>query len=783
MKKLFLLLFLLPSIVIAQDLSPLTVEKIMRDPLWIGSSPSGVFWSPNSEKIYFNWNPEGEENSSLYSVSLSETQPKKLEKGEENLARALRRGIVNHDKSKLVFTMDNVLYLWDIQAKQAKTLIAARQHFSDLSFGFEGKAVVFREGNNLFAYFLDTGFLMQLTDFRKGQDSWEAKKDGQESFFEENALENSEVLARRKERREKRNKLREEKDSLPKTIYLGQKQLRRISLSPDGNTVFYQLANQPKIERPKVPDYVTESGYTEDLNARPMVGTEQPEYTHFIYNRERDTVIKIDTENIPGIRDIPEFYKDYPEVYKKLKKDPPLRPVVISNPIWEGEKSFVVIRSEDNKDRWIMQLNRESGELTLLDRQRDEAWIAGPGIGYAYSPGNVGWLDKNTIWFQSEESGYSHLYSLNIRNKKKKALTQGKYEVQSAELSPDKKYFYITTNEVSPGQTQFYHLNIQTGEKIRITKKRGGNKTVVSPDGKYLTSLHSTPTNPWELFLQENQPNSISQQITFKAASEEFKSYSWRTPEIFTFKNRDKQEVYAEVLKPEVPAASRPGVVFVHGAGYLQDVKESWSDSYFREHMFMNMLADHGYTVLNIDYRASAGYGRGWRTAIYRYMGQNDLADIVDGAKYMIENFDVNPENVGLWGGSYGGFMTLMALFTTDVFNCGAALRSVTDWSHYNHGYTSNILNLPQNDPIAYKRSSPIYFADGLHGNLLMAHGMIDTNVHLQDIVRLTQRLIELGKDNWELAVYPLENHGFTEPESWTDEYKRIFKLFEENLR
>jgi dipeptidyl aminopeptidase/acylaminoacyl peptidase len=124
-----------------------------------------------------------------------------------------------------------------------------------------------------------------------------------------------------------------------------------------------------------------------------------------------------------------------------------------------------------------------------------------------------------------------------------------------------------------------------------------------------------------------------------------------------------------------------------------------------------------------------------------------------------------------------------MALFTKPgMFKAGAALRSVTDWAHYNHGYTSNILNEPQNDSLAYRRSSPIYFAEGLQDRLLMCHGMVDVNVHFQDVVRLSQRLIELKKENWELAVYPVEDHGFVEPSSWADEYKRILKLFQDEL-
>src|SRR6186713_3740266 len=200
--------------------------------------------------------------------------------------------------------------------------------------------------------------------------------------------------------------------------------------------------------------------------------------------------------------------------------------------------------------------------------------------------------------------------------------------------------------------------------------------------------------------------------------------------------------------------------------------------------MFHNLLADNGYTVLYIDYRASAGYGRDWRTGIYQFMGGKDLTDNVDGAAYLVKEHGVDPKRIGIYGGSYGGFITLMGLFTTpDVFAAGAALRPVTDWAHYNHGYTSNILNTPALDPEAYKKSSPIYFAEGLKNRLLILHGMVDVNVHFQDAVRLTQRLIELGKNNWELASYPMEDHGFVEPSSWTDEYKRIFKLFENVLK
>jgi dipeptidyl aminopeptidase/acylaminoacyl peptidase len=297
-----------------------------------------------------------------------------------------------------------------------------------------------------------------------------------------------------------------------------------------------------------------------------------------------------------------------------------------------------------------------------------------------------------------------------------------------------------------------------------------------------LAIRYSYSNRPWELYIQANKPGAKAVKIT-NSVSAEYLSYPWRDPEIISFKNRYGADVYARLYQPKKADPAKPAVVFVHGAGYLQNVTYSWS-YYFREYMFNNMLADNGYTVLDIDYTASAGYGRDFRTGIYRHMGGRDLTDQVDGVKLLVDKYGVNPKHVGLYGGSYGGFITLMAMFTEpDVFAAGGAIRSVTDWAHYNHEYTSNILNEPFTDEQAYRKSSPIYFANGLKGNLLMLHGMIDQNVNYQDIIRLTQKLIELHKENWELASYPVEDHGFEQPSSWADEYKRIYKLFEGTLK
>ena len=394
----------------------------------------------------------------------------------------------------------------------------------------------------------------------------------------------------------------------------------------------------------------------------------------------------------------------------------------------------------------------------------------------------MGWLpDNKHIYFQSEESGYSHLYLLDVTTGKKKALTSGEYEVFDPFLSKDQKSWYLTTSEVDPGERHFYKMPVMGGKMEKLTSMTGNNDVSLSPDEKKLAIIYSYSNKPAELYVQDNKAGAKAEKLT-DGQSEEFKAYNWRDPQIVRFTAEDGAKVPARLYTPDPAKKNGAAVVFVHGAGYLQNVHKWWS-SYFREYMFHNLLTDLGYTVLDIDYRGSAGYGRDWRTGIYRHMGGKDLSDQVDGVNYLVTSQGIDPERVGLYGGSYGGFITLMALFNaSETFKSGAALRSVTDWAHYNHGYTANILNTPEQDPIAYRRSSPIYFAEGLKGNLLMAHGMVDVNVHFQDVVRLSQRFIELGKDNWEMAIYPVEDHGFVEPSSWTDEYKRILKLFNETL-
>jgi len=469
---------------------------------------------------------------------------------------------------------------------------------------------------------------------------------------------------------------------------------------------------------------------------------------------------------------------------------------VLFQPVWsdDGTKAALLARSADNKDRWILALDTTTGKTRVLTSDHDDAWVGGPGNL------TLGWTaDNEHLYFQSERDAYSHLYTVSYQSGAAKLLTSGKWEVVSVRLSEDKTRFELTTSEPvesekspsatpaaktesGPFERHYYEMPVQGGTRTRMTAMPGSNQALASPDDKALAIIYSYSNKPPELYVQEKRPGAAAVRVTSSPAPE-FWDYAWTDPPIVGFTARDGATVFARFYKPNNYRRGGPAVIFVHGAGYMQNIHRWWS-SYQQEYLFHHFLMENGYVVMDVDYRGSAGYGRNWRTGIYRHMGGKDLDDQVDAARWLVREHGVDPNHIGIYGGSYGGFITLMAMFTQPgVFAAGAALRPVTDWAHYNHPYTANILNLPQKDAEAYRQSSPIYFASGLRGALLICHGMADTNVHFQDSVRLVQKLIELRKENWQMAVYPVEDHGFQEPSSWADEYKRIFNLFETNLK
>jgi acetyl esterase/lipase len=753
------------------------LEEIMKGNEFIGHQAQNHRWSWDSKRIYFDWNPKNELGNSTYFWEKGMKEPKLLNKEEFKDLYVFNE----HQENKKIryYLKDGALFSFDTQKKTHNKLIHTQDYISDLQVNINSDIIYFKQNNNLYKFDTKTNTYQQITNFKAGK---KPKISDETSFLEEQQKELFQFIQdKNKKKSWNEEKYALQNEQFPKAFYYQNQEIENIQISADEKFVLFRLSTYPSDLETSIEHQITSTGYTKSSKAREKVSINAlSSHKLAIYNIEKDSVYMVSFSSLSDIRKNPSYLSLYSNFSEFSEKD---KEIVMHKAVFNdiGTHCIIDIKSIDNKDRWIVRLDLKKNKIEELEHQHDPAWIGGPGISeWNFEEGTLGFLkDNETIYFQSEETGFSHLYALNVLTKKKKQLTVGEWEVRSVKLSKDKNYFYLGTNKSHPGNLEFYKLDINSLKLESIFVEEGANDVVLSPDEKSFAILYSTKNKPWELYFSENKVNSKKAQITY-STTDNFNAISWNNPDVISFEASDKTKVYARVYSPEKKNGA--AVIFVHGAGYLQNAHNFWS-SYYREYMFHNLLVQKGFTVLDIDYRASDGYGRDFRTGIYREMGGLDLSDNLDGRKLLIEKYGIDSNRVGIYGGSYGGFITLMALLKEPgKFKCGAALRSVTDWAHYNLEYTSNILNFPETDPEAYRKSSPIYYAENLQDKLLMLHGMVDDNVQFQDITRISQRFIELGKQNWELAVFPVEAHGFKTTSSWLDEYRRILKLFEENL-
>ncbi|MFG0326676.1 MAG: prolyl oligopeptidase family serine peptidase [Phycisphaerales bacterium JB037] len=819
----------------------ITMELIMSDPAWIARSPTQPRWDARSDRFYFRQRRPDSEITDLFVVTLRGNEPIATLVEPGDMPEVAFAGDRSPDDRATLSVREGDLFLVEHATGSIRQLTRTLAGERGGRFSADGARVIFTRGSSVFVRDLATGLESEPFDLRADDEPEKKLADERkkEKFLAQQQRRLFEHVRDAEQSRAERRADEEafragDPSRVPPTVYLGKGQeIVEASLSPNERFVAVRLrkSGDSSGKRDSMPQYTTASGYVESRTVRDKVGTGTDRTERLvIVEIGSGTQHEVDLAALPGIRERPlawlkekeagdedasdengsdagtedegdaesgempehaggegvtgaaEDAAGEPEKNAEPETEPKPespRSVWVSAIEWsdDGERLAVQVRSHDRKDRWIARVDLESFEVVPVERLHDEAWI-----NWRYN--NMGWLgDHATLWFLSEQSGYSHLYLHEDGGAEPVALTEGSFVVNAVTLAPDGRTLYFQANPDHPGSYDIFRCDTRAREVERLTELGGLTDYELSPDGAWLLLSHSTLMVPTELYVQAARPGAAARRMT-DTVTPEFAAIEWVRPEIVAVPSSvHDRPIYSRVYRPEPGRGNGAAVMFVHGAGYLQNAHKGWS-SYFREFMFHSLLVERGYTVIDMDYRASAGYGRDWRTAIYRRMGTPELEDMADGVRWLVEREGVDADRVGVYGGSYGGFMTLMALFTEpDLFACGAALRPVTDWAHYNDGYTGNILNTPEVDPEAYSVSSPIEFADGLRKPLLICHGMQDDNVFYQDTVRLAQRLIELGKEDWEVAAYPIEPHGFRTPSSWLDEYRRILKLFETHLR
>ena len=777
------------------DSGELTLKQIMADPQWLGRSPQRAGFSLDGSQIVYEQEKPDSDLNSVFVAPLSNPDSARQADGAELHRYRFDEKVVSPDGTTTAYRFKDSVFVQSGEG-QLVQLTRGGARLTQLQFMTDGRLMA-RSGNKVVAINLQTGQREQLI-------SWQfADKpepvDEPEDFVAREQISLIDYVAKQRAHREEEAQQERELAATnqaiaPEPLYFAPDQkLVAVSVSPAGDkAVIATTADKPgRDDTDIMPHYIQEDGRIDAKKVRQRVADAEP-VNHELWLVDLATNNKqpLSFNTLPGYNEDvlaeekTENARARGESYQvnRLPRDITL----LESWYWsepsirwqtQGKAVAIMLEAWDNKDRWIATVDLQDARLESQARLHDDAWI-----NYRYN--QFGWLhNSETLYYQSERSGYSHLY-LQKPGQAAQALTQGQFVTDDPTLTKDDNYLYYKANKKHPGVYEIYRVNLQTGESTAMTNLNGMTDYTLSPDEQSLLLTHSKVTRPPELYLKPTDPATAAEKIT-DTISAEFLAKPWSVPKVVAIESSNTaQPIYARVYLPENYQQGEPrkAVVFNHGAGYLQNSHLGWS-GYFREFMFHSMLVQQGYVVLDMDYRASAGYGRDWRTAIYRDMGQPEVQDLTDGVNWLVNNANVDRDRIGTYGGSYGGFLTFMAMFKKpELFEAGAALRPVTDWAHYNTPYTANILNTPEVDPLAYRRSSPIYFADGLQKPLLINAPMVDDNVFFADTVRLVQRLIELEKQDFETAIYPVEPHGFVQPSSWLDEYRRIYKLFEENL-
>jgi dipeptidyl aminopeptidase/acylaminoacyl peptidase len=769
--------------------TPVTLDDAMASPDWIGTPVEAAWWSWDGKQVFYKQKRTGSPLRDTWrldaarggrTAQVTDADLAQLDSPETLYNRARTRAVVVRNGDLFERDLKNgVLVQITRGGSNGGTAVQAVQYSAD------ERSVQFRTGDDWFGWDRNERVLAPLALPRAARDPNAPEPDA----LRDMQLRLSTILKRQKDERDAtraqaEQERRADPTRAPPPIYLGDKiAIVNSALSPDGRWLLVVTGpkDAPKGRAGKMPRYVTESGYEEFSDERTRVGRNVPAGQGLkLVNLATHDVKDLALDVLPGIATDPLAQLRAEHKLEPLKG---LRPVTIGSEgegiTWsqDGGNAAVQLRAVDNKDRWIATVDLAHAALKPVHRLTDEAWIN-------YDNNDFGWLpDGGTLWYLSEETGYSHLYVRDAAGRTR-ALTQGAWEATDVAWSADGRTAWLMCNRKAPHTYEVCAVDAVAGATREVSSLAGVQDFRLSPDQKKLLVHYSGPYLPAQIAtLPASGGNAVRLTDT---RTPDFKAREWIQPQFVTVPStHGGAPIWAKLYRPAQlePGKKYPVVMFVHGAGYLQNVTQRYTP-YFREQMFHNLLVQNGYVVLDMDYRASKGYGVKWRTAIYRQMGHPELDDYLDGVNWMVANEQGDPARVGIYGGSYGGFMTLMGMLRApDVFKAGAALRPVSDWTSYNHEYTSNILNTPDVDPEAYKLSSPIEYAQNLKGHLLIAHGMVDDNVFFQDSVRMAERLIELKKDHWELAPYPLEKHSFVQPESWYDEYRRIYQLFERTLK
>jgi dipeptidyl-peptidase 4 len=453
-----------------------------------------------------------------------------------------------------------------------------------------------------------------------------------------------------------------------------------------------------------------------------------------------------------------------------------------------ADKSVLLARVDwlpDSRRLAIQRLPRQQNRLDLL--------FADAGSGRAetvLSETDKTWInladdlrflaDGRRFLWSSERSGFRHLYLYDVSGKQLAQLTHGDWEVSAVESVDEAAgQVYFTSSEAGATGRQLYRVALAGGDPVQITRGAGTHGTRLAPDSRHFLDTFSTAMTPPRQDLYSADGSRTAVLAENKVA--ELDGYRLSPVEFLTVPGADGSTLQAALIKPRDfdPAKKYPVLVYLYGGPGVQLVRDLWQGANF---LWNEMMAEKGFVIFTVDNRGASGYGHGFESLIYRHMGQAELADQLAGVTWLKRQSYVDGNRIGVWGWSYGGYMTCLAMLRAgDTFQAGFAGAPVTDWHYYDTIYTERYMGLPQENPEGYRDSSPVNYADGLRGKLLIAHASGDDNVHFGNTLALADKFVDAQKYA-EFLIYADRGHGITDASARVHIFNRVTHFFVENL-
>ena len=419
--------------------------------------------------------------------------------------------------------------------------------------------------------------------------------------------------------------------------------------------------------------------------------------------------------------------------------------------------------TKDSKNLCVFKLNRHQNHLKLLFTNPESKKTV---LVYEEKDGryidihdNIKFLNTGFIW-SSEKDGFNHLYKFSYDSKKMFQITSGEYEITKFYgYNESKKILYYQSNEKSPLQKHIYSINIDGTNKKLLSNAKGVNNANFSKTFDYFINTNSTANQPNYITLNNKKGKLIRVIKNSEKLVQTLSNYELSKKEFFSFKTEYNISLNGWMIKPPDFDSNKkyPVLMYVYGGPGNQQVLDNWGG---RNYMWYQYLAQQGIVIVCVDNRGTGGRGADFKKCTYKELGKLETEDQIAANKYLASLDYIDQNKIGIWGWSYGGYMSSLCLLKgNDIFNFAIAVAPVTNWRFYDTIYTERYMRTPQENPDGYDLNSPINYIKQLRGNYLLVHGSADDNVHYQNTMEMISSLVKENKQ-FDLFIYPDKNHG-----------------------